>query len=105
MQQVNLLPIQQNASMITEQLKVVQNANEYAITEPLSIREDNVLLNKEENCKKQTEEQTTIDSYVKNKSISTTIHKKSLGRPKKTEVILEIFLLLLFYCKVCLQLL
>lgn len=95
MQQVNLLPIQQNASMITEQLKVVQNVNECAITEPLSIREDsNILLNKEENCKRQTEEQTTIDNYVKNKSISTSVHKKSPGRPKKTEVILEIFILL-----------
>lgn len=89
MQQVNL-PIQQNASVITEQLKVVQNINECAITESLSIREDsNILLNKEENCKKQTEEQTTIDNHVKNKSlsISTSVHKKSPGRPKKTEVI------------------
>lgn len=91
MQQVNLLPIQQNASMITEQLKVVQNVNECA--EPLSIREDSsILLNKEENCKRQTEGQTTIDNYVKNKSTSTFVHKKSPGRPKKTEVILEIFL-------------
>lgn len=84
MQQVNLLPIQQNASMITEQLKVVQNVNECA--EPLSIREDSsILLNKEENCKRQTEGQTTIDNYVKNKSTSTFVHKKSPGRPKKTE--------------------
>lgn len=90
MQQVNLLPIQQNISAITEQLKVVQNINECATTEPLlSIGEDNALLNKEENCKKKTEEQATIDNHVKNKStsVSTSVHKKSPGRPKKTEVI------------------
>lgn len=93
MQQVNLLPMQQNVSAITEQLKVVQNLNECAITEPLlSVREDNnALLNKEENCKRQTEEQATIDNHVKNKStsVSISVHKKSPGRPKKTEVILQ----------------
>ncbi|XP_070154186.1 zinc finger protein 236 isoform X1 [Polyergus mexicanus] len=88
MQQVNLLPIQQNVSAITEQLKVVQNINECITTEPLlSIREDNALLNKEENYKKKTKEQATIDNHIKNKStsVSTSVHKKSPGRPKKTE--------------------
>lgn len=90
MQQANLLPIQ-NGSAVTEQLKIIQNINECAITESLlSVREDsNILLNKEENCRRQTEEQTVIDNHVKKKpmSVSTSVHKKSPGRPKKTEVI------------------
>lgn len=89
MQQANLLPmIQQleNGPSIIEQLKLVQNANEGAVTEPLlpAKTDSNVLLNKE---------QATIDN-TNSESIPVSILKniyRSPGRPKKTGVISLLF--------------
>ena len=103
MQQANLSIMQQNGSVITEQVKTVENVNEYSVTESsLSIRDDNnKLLNKEEN-RRQTEKQATINNHAKNESISVSrsvqnIYKKSPGRPKKTEVIILIIEILFFF--------
>nr|XP_012214852.1 PREDICTED: zinc finger protein 236-like isoform X1 [Linepithema humile] len=82
MQQANLLPMIQhleNGPGIIEQLKLAQNANECAVTEPLSpIKADsNVLLDKE---------QATIDN-TNSESMPVSILRniyRSPGRPKKT---------------------
>lgn len=84
-QQTNILPMQQfdDASVIIEQMKL-QDANECAITEPfLSVEDSNILSDERE--------QTTIDIYAKDESVPVAqdILKKSLGRPRKTEVILQ----------------
>lgn len=90
MQQTNLLPIQQfdNMPIILEQMKVLQDVTECAVTESLlPVGDDSNMLSNE--C-----EQTTIDTYAKDESVpmSTTqnILKRSLGRPKKTEVMSQV---------------
>ncbi|XP_077266139.1 uncharacterized protein LOC143899615 isoform X1 [Temnothorax americanus] len=85
MQQTNLLPLMQhleNASAVTEQLKV-QDTNECGVTESLlPIRDNsNVLSDKG---------QSTVDNHAKNESTTVSMiqnaYKRSPGRPKKTGV-------------------
>lgn len=86
MEQTELPSIQQfdNVPIIVEQLKALQDTNEYIATEPpLSVRDDsNVLLDEQE--------QTAADNHVESEttpaSITQNVSRRSPGRPKKTGV-------------------
>lgn len=84
LQQTNLLPIHQafdNAPMIIEQMKILQDRNECTIIEPFLPGNDSDVLEYQ---------QTTVDSRAKGKfmPLPTTQNtfKRSPGRPRKTGV-------------------
>ncbi|XP_011330673.2 zinc finger protein 236 isoform X2 [Ooceraea biroi] len=82
-QQTNLLPVQQfdNASVIVDQMKVVQNMNESITAEPL------LSVNNTDNMLSDKREQETEDNYAKDELAPVSIQnlcKRSPGRPKKT---------------------
>ncbi|EFN89725.1 Zinc finger protein 236 [Harpegnathos saltator] len=83
-QQTNLLPMQQfdNTPVVVEQMKVLPDANDCAVMEPL------LPIGDESNILSDEHEQMTIDIYSKDESVPVFMAqntlKKSLGRPKKT---------------------
>ncbi|XP_014481425.1 PREDICTED: zinc finger protein 236-like isoform X2 [Dinoponera quadriceps] len=79
-QQSNLLPTQRfdDAPVVVEQMKILQDANECAVAESLLPIGDDILLDKRE--------QATIDIYDELAAAQSTL-RKSLGRPKKTVVL------------------
>ncbi|XP_011137255.1 zinc finger protein 236 isoform X3 [Harpegnathos saltator] len=85
-QQTNLLPMQQfdNTPVVVEQMKVLPDANDCAVMEPL------LPIGDESNILSDEHEQMTIDIYSKDESVPVFMAqntlKKSLGRPKKTGV-------------------